>query len=342
MKACRKCLIDERVPDVFIDSGNVCDYCSGRRGDDWESRFHVTGGKKAALFSGFEDYLESIRGRHPYDLVLSLSGGKDSSYLLKYLTVQKKMKVLGINVSTPFESKKARTNLNRLKNHFDFELLVIAPGREFFRRFYSGLFAHVQKEGYIKSVCDVCNPFIHGKCLQTAVEKDIPLVVCGAAPGQPYFMFYELPESELRKNWIPDFFHSPGYDDYFMSRFWNVSESPQTPVPRLLAPLHVMDYNAESIRKELADGGIIPYKDSHPAVTNCILVQVMMVLDIRRNGINPFLKDFAAMVRRGESSRAMWKFLFTLQNWLVKRNLFSPAKIRYVESVLGINLRKKF
>ena len=75
MKICSQCVLPETFPGIQFDDDGVCQYC--RSGESID---------RNAIRKETEAFLSSIRGGAPqYDIVVAYSGGKDSTYALKYL-----------------------------------------------------------------------------------------------------------------------------------------------------------------------------------------------------------------------------------------------------------------
>lgn len=299
----------------------------------------MTQQRKRQLRAELENILDGIRGKHDYDCALALSGGKDSSYLLYHLLEERELRVLAVHVNTPFESKIAEQNIQLLRKRLSFDLKIVDPGIDFYREFYRTLFLNPVKEGYVKSVCYVCGPFFTGCCLKVATEAKIPLLFLGLSPNQPDNMFFEWGKDIVeRRHWIPEIFRSHESTDEFRDKFWNPFKYPQgTAFPRLIAPLHVMEYDAEEIKAKLSGNGILPNRNLNPVITNCALNWPMVYLDTKLLGDNPYIKEFSSKVRRGESSRAFWKSLLRLVNLQIKLGIFKRKGRRKIEAVLGLS-----
>jgi len=108
MNRCSRCLYPDTRPDTHFVDG-VCSGCRSydeRAGVDWAAR-------EKALIDLFES-----REVGPYEVVVPVSGGKDSTWQvlkLKELGVN----VLGVNAGTDMLSDIGRRNLDNLKNYID-------------------------------------------------------------------------------------------------------------------------------------------------------------------------------------------------------------------------------
>jgi aminotransferase len=111
-QVCTYCVMDTTNPTITFDAAGRCQFC--RRVDEEM--------KGTVWFpEGAEDKLakvvESVRAQgrsKPYDLMIGLSGGADSSYLL-YLTVRKwNLRPLVLHIDTGWNSEIAVGNVERL------------------------------------------------------------------------------------------------------------------------------------------------------------------------------------------------------------------------------------
>ena len=83
MTVCKKCLLTSDYPGIEFDDAGVCQLC---RTDNRGFRAAPPPQLVEDCRRDFEETVERIRGRHAYDAVLCLSGGKDSAWLAYLLT----------------------------------------------------------------------------------------------------------------------------------------------------------------------------------------------------------------------------------------------------------------
>jgi N-acetyl sugar amidotransferase len=118
MKRCSRCLYDETVPNIRFDENGVCNYCYIH---DQLNREYPTGeeGKRR---------LEAIAGKirrdgrgKEYDVVVGVSGGADSSYLV-YLTKELGLRPLAVHFDNTWDSTVAVENIHDVLNKLDVDL----------------------------------------------------------------------------------------------------------------------------------------------------------------------------------------------------------------------------
>jgi hypothetical protein len=99
MNTCKLCLLHENVNGVVINADGICNYCSGY------SRYKPYGEEQLLRI-----FKKAGRKHRPYDALVPLSGGKDSTYVL-YLAVKKyKLRVLVYTLDNGFMSELALKN----------------------------------------------------------------------------------------------------------------------------------------------------------------------------------------------------------------------------------------
>ena len=90
MPRCVKCLLPDRVPGADLDRDGVCHFC----------RSHSTAvptidpERQRVWKEDLERTLKEVRGKSRYDVLVCMSGGKDSLYLLYKAKVEYGLNVL--------------------------------------------------------------------------------------------------------------------------------------------------------------------------------------------------------------------------------------------------------
>jgi len=108
IKYCRRCVMPETKPDLFIDEEGVCSACRSferRELVDWDQR-------KQELLAILDRYRS--KGSHNYDCIIPVSGGKDSHYqTLRMLELG--VNPLCVTATTDKLSDIGRRNIENLK-----------------------------------------------------------------------------------------------------------------------------------------------------------------------------------------------------------------------------------
>lgn len=102
LRRCSRCVLPHTFPRISFDAQGVCNYCRDE-------------GTPAGLL-GEEKLLQVIRSRKQkgslYDCMVALSGGRDSTYAMYFLTRKLGLKVLAYSVDNGFMPPETVSNIN--------------------------------------------------------------------------------------------------------------------------------------------------------------------------------------------------------------------------------------
>ena len=103
MKRCTKCILPETFPDIEFDEEGVCNYC------------HIY---KKVEVKGLEEFKSEIAkftnsGRQ-YDCMVTISGGRESSYVLYRLVKVHKLRVLAFTFKCGLQTELGERNAKRM------------------------------------------------------------------------------------------------------------------------------------------------------------------------------------------------------------------------------------
>ena len=119
MKFCSKCVLPDTFPGIEFDEHGVCNYCRHSQLPDQE--------RKQEYIKAFEDLLDSVRGKHDFDVLVAYSGGKDSTYTMYQLTNKYKLNVLAFTFDNGFISEQARENIMKMSDLCGATSLIVRP-----------------------------------------------------------------------------------------------------------------------------------------------------------------------------------------------------------------------
>lgn len=141
---CRRCILPASYPGIYFDEDGLCSLCR----EDLGTPKKPEKKPKEAL----DRIIEKYKGRnHRYDVIVGLSGGKDSSYVAYYLKKEYDLKILGFNFDIGYRSPYAVENLDNLSDKLEIDLMTLRPKKSLLVK----LFAHfLRNRG---EFCSVCN-----------------------------------------------------------------------------------------------------------------------------------------------------------------------------------------
>ena len=79
IQSCVRCLYDTRIPAIHFDENGLCNYC---RQYDIMQQEYPTGSEGEKFLQAYVNKMKEDGKGKPYDVVIGVSGGCDSSYML--------------------------------------------------------------------------------------------------------------------------------------------------------------------------------------------------------------------------------------------------------------------
>lgn len=145
LQICTRCIYDERVPSIYFDEQGVCNYC--HQVESLVEQYGTGRPKGEAVFSDIiEDIKRTGKGK-PYDCILGVSGGTDSSYLA-YLAKEWGLRPLAVHYDNTWNSAIATMNIHKVLSGLDIDLYthVVAnkEADDIFRAFFLSGVAEIE------------------------------------------------------------------------------------------------------------------------------------------------------------------------------------------------------
>lgn len=126
MKRCSRCVYDETVPSIVFDESGVCNYCHQHDELDREYPTGIEGQRRLdAVIAGIREEGK----RKPYDVVVGVSGGCDSSYML-YKAKEWGLRPLAVHFDNTWDSTVAVENIHNILKRLDVDLYTIVVDNE--------------------------------------------------------------------------------------------------------------------------------------------------------------------------------------------------------------------
>jgi N-acetyl sugar amidotransferase len=115
---CTRCVLDSTTPEISFDSNGVCNFCDLH--DRLDAAFPQGEAGADYMRKVCEEAKTAGRGKK-YDIIVGVSGGTDSCYLLHWLK-QQNVRVLAVNLDNGWHTEIAVSNVRRVIEALGFDL----------------------------------------------------------------------------------------------------------------------------------------------------------------------------------------------------------------------------
>jgi tRNA(Ile)-lysidine synthase TilS/MesJ len=305
MKICTKCILPETFPGIRFNTEGVCNFCLEFRG-----REHLEE-RKAEYKHRFEDLLKEHKGKGTYDVLMSYSGGKDSTYTLSILREQYGLNILAITFDNGFIPEQTFKNIRNVAETLKIDHMFFKPRFDILKRIFSecaknNIYPPKTLER-ASAICTSCMGIVKFGVLRLALERGIPFIAFGWSPGQapitssimknnPQMLkmtqktifepLYKLVGDEIKPYFLEDRHFNNGYD-----------------FPYNIHPLAFLEYNEGKIYQKISQLGWIAPQDTDANSTNCLLNSFANAVHKNQFNFHPYAFEIARMVRIGVMSR---------------------------------------
>ncbi len=137
VRQCVRCIYDTRIPRISFDRAGVCNYC--RQHEDLDREYPTGADGRAVLDATVEEMKRAGKGK-PYDVVIGVSGGCDSSYMLHLAKKEFGLRVLAAHFDNTYNSRIAVENIQRVLGALDIDLFTHVVDNAEFQRVYRSFF----------------------------------------------------------------------------------------------------------------------------------------------------------------------------------------------------------
>ena len=118
---CSICVSDDTFPSITYDENNICSEC--KKFSEFEKNFpNDENGKK--LINIKIDEIKKRNKSSDYDVVIGVSGGRDSTYLMYWTKKILKLRVLAVHFNDGFGNPLAGKNMRRASEILDINLIT--------------------------------------------------------------------------------------------------------------------------------------------------------------------------------------------------------------------------
>ncbi|MFH1700063.1 MAG: N-acetyl sugar amidotransferase [Candidatus Zixiibacteriota bacterium] len=137
VQVCARCIYDKRIPNIEFDSEGICNYCRETEGLEIE---FPTGEKGWEILKNIADRIKRKGSGEKYDVVVGVSGGCDSSYLLYFAKEKLGLRPLAVHFDNTWNSKMAVENIYRVTKKLDIDLYTHVVDNKEYNDIYKSFF----------------------------------------------------------------------------------------------------------------------------------------------------------------------------------------------------------
>lgn len=176
MKRCTHCILPGNYPGIAFNEEGLCNYCSEHK----ERKYLGS----EALKKDIEEFLKSKKDRNKdYDCVLGFSGGRDSSYLLYYLTKVLNFKVIAYSADHGFIPEYPEVIMKRATDKLNVKLVI--EEHDLLKKCVRHTISSWMRKpsiSMIETLCTGCRLGVNKETIDYAKKNNIPVVLWGITP----------------------------------------------------------------------------------------------------------------------------------------------------------------
>jgi len=310
LTTCSRCILPETFPGVTFDTHGICNECQKAPSPDEMKRI------RADLLIQMEEAITRCckMARGAYDCIVAFSGGKDSTYTLKLLVEQYKLRCLAITIDNGFVAKGAVENCHRVTEALSVDFIMFAPSPTFMNRMYrvSAERPDIHARAAIKRASPICNScinLINNHMLIAALEKQVPIIAGGYIGGQVPkdsavihvdFAAHARARAASLTKYVQHFGDEA-------SRYFDVDLSlvERSAIKKIavLNPMLTLAISEEEIIESIRELGWCKPTDTGKNSSNCLLNDLGIAVHHQKFGFNPYVAEIAEQVRYGLMTR---------------------------------------
>ena len=171
---CRRCVLPEAPPDIWMDAQGICNICHNY---DREQAL-AANEERQLLETDFLKILDKYRGKKEYDCLCMLSGGKDSTAALYYIKERYKLNPLVFTFNHGFVPQEHLESAQKTVEKLGVDWIY------FHTPFMKDMFKKIVQTKSKVVICPVCSLWYMLKTYEIAALFDVPIIISGWTKGQ--------------------------------------------------------------------------------------------------------------------------------------------------------------
>jgi N-acetyl sugar amidotransferase len=137
IQTCTRCIYDSRIPRISFDEDGVCNYC--KQYEQMIDEYPTGKVGEDILLKEVEQAKKDGIGK-PYDVVIGVSGGADSSYMLHIAKKKFGLRVLAAHFDNTYNSRIAVENIDTVLEKLNIDLYTHVVDNIQYQKIYKSFF----------------------------------------------------------------------------------------------------------------------------------------------------------------------------------------------------------
>jgi len=295
LQMCKCCIYDEKIPKITFDEQGICNYC--RMIENLTSQYGTGSSIGEAAFFEIVKEIKKAGKNKPYDCVIGVSGGTDSSYMLAK-AVEWGLRPLAVHYDNTWNSAIATQNIAKMLKKLNIDLYThVGNNKEvddIFRSFFLANVPELDASTDI-ALAEVTYEAAAKYGVQYILEGH-SFITEGISPLNSFYMDGKYIASIHKK------FGSMKMDTFPNMPFWTFMKWILLKRIRKIRPLWYLDYSKEDARDYLQENFGWEYYGGHhlenrlSSFNHSIYLPEKFNMDYRNNTLS-------ALVRMGKMSQ---------------------------------------
>ena len=168
---CSRCLSNNTIQSIYLDSNNICQFC--KIYDEMDNEFPLNDSSEKKLLE-IADKIKKEGLNSKYDCVVGVSGGRDSTFLLYYIKKILNLRPLAVHYDNGFDSDTSVSNILNICQKLNVDLETNVADWQTFKK--------ITRSFFLAGVSDPDTPTdvgIFKTMYQTAYREKIKYVFNG-------------------------------------------------------------------------------------------------------------------------------------------------------------------
>ena len=168
---CKQCVFPNTVPGITFNDEGVCNFCLSYKKETYLGE------------NAFEKIISSIKkGVNPYDCIVPLSGGRDSSFVLYAAKKLYDLNVLAVNYDNEFQTTLALQNIENACTKLNVECIKVKSKNNIAQKIVRYSISSASSLNHQMGICFACEYGYRSTVFRTAQQYGVPLILWGESP----------------------------------------------------------------------------------------------------------------------------------------------------------------